>query len=45
LAFDPEGGHEWADKAYGETELIHDFIEEVVVQGGFQQTLLELDKN
>jgi acetyl esterase/lipase len=45
LAFDPEGGHEWANKAYGETDLIDDFIEKVVLQEGFQQTLMRLDSN
>lgn len=45
LAFDPEGGHDWANKGYKETELVHHFIENIIRQGGFEQTLLRLDTN
>ena len=43
LAFDPEGGHEWANRAYNEIDLVHHFIENIVNKGGFEQTVMRLE--
>lgn len=45
LAFDPEGGHEWANEGYRHTELIRHFIEQLVRNGKFEQTKMRVSKN
>jgi len=42
LAFDPEGDHDWAFKAYKQTELIARFMQEIVLNKAFIQETLEL---
>jgi len=32
LAYDPEGDHDWANKAYQETEIIHAFIDDIILE-------------
>lgn len=32
LAYDPEGGHDWANKAYKQKELIHQFIQDIILE-------------
>ena len=44
LAFDPDGGHDWADMAYDKTELVHHFIEELILQERFEQSLIRITK-
>ena len=44
LAFDPEGGHEWANEGYGHTELIRHFIEDLVRKGEFEQKKIQVEK-
>jgi len=44
LAFDPEGGHEWANRAYEHTDLIRHFIENLVRKGEFEQTRMRIGK-
>ena len=44
LAFDPEGGHEWANEGYGHTELIIHFIEDLVRKGEFEQKKMQVEK-
>ena len=42
LAFDPEGGHDWAFKAYKQTELVSRFIQDLVINKEFIQETKEL---
>ncbi len=44
LAFDPEGGHEWADEGYLHAELISHFIENLVRKGEFEQKKIRVGK-
>lgn len=32
LAYDPKGNHDWANMAYRETDLIHNFIDNIVLE-------------
>lgn len=32
LAYDPEGDHDWANKAYQQEELIHQFIQDIILE-------------
>lgn len=43
LAFDPEGKHDWANKAYFQTELVARFLKELVEDKKFVQASIELD--
>ncbi len=42
LAYDPEGGHEWANKAFDQTKLVSRFIQELVLDKKFVQETIEL---
>ncbi|MCP4884628.1 MAG: alpha/beta hydrolase [Flavobacteriales bacterium] len=42
LAFDPEGGHDWASKAYRQTALIDRFLKNNVVNKQFVQEIIQL---
>lgn len=44
LAFDPEGKHDWANKAYFQTELVARFLKELVEDKKFIQTSIRLDE-
>lgn len=35
LAFHPDGGHDWANKAFSQTELVQKFIDEIVLEKKF----------
>lgn len=43
LAFDPEGKHNWANKAYKEIDLVAYFIQNLVLEKKFIQSRMELD--
>jgi para-nitrobenzyl esterase len=36
LAFHPDGGHEWANKAFSQTELVQKFIDDIVLENKIQ---------
>jgi len=42
LAFDPQGGHNWANYAYAETDIIDRFIQDVVIGKAFVQGTIQL---
>lgn len=44
LAFDPEGGHEWADDGYNQIELVSRFIQDLVIGQKLVQETSELQK-
>lgn len=43
LAFDPEGNHDWANKAYLQTDLVSRFLKELVEDKKFIQATIQLD--
>lgn len=43
LAFDPEGGHEWANKGYNQIELVSRFMQDLVIGQKFVQETIQLD--
>ncbi len=45
LAFDPEGNHDWAGFAYEKTELVHDFIEGLVLKSDLVQKKIQIQRN
>ncbi len=43
LAFDPEGGHDWAFEGYNQTELISRFMQDLVLDKLFIQEIVALN--
>lgn len=41
LAYDPEGGHEWANKAYQETDLVQKFIHDIILENKVSNSSFE----
>jgi len=42
LAFDPEGGHDWAFEGYKQIELVSRFMQDIVINKAFIQETREL---
>jgi len=43
LAFDPEGKHEWSNIAFEKTDIIHYFVEEIILKQKFIQLTYKLE--
>lgn len=43
LAYDPEGNHDWADKAFLQTDLVNRFIQDLILDQKFVQSYVRLE--
>ncbi len=45
LAFDPEGNHDWANKAFLKTDIVNRFIQDLILDQKFVQAYIQLEAN